>query len=336
MVKDLLSGRIEGLIKDAQRIVIIQADNPDGDSLGSSLALEHILGDQGKDVHLYCGVDMPTHLTYMKGWDRVSRELPKQFDLSIIVDANTDTLLEQLDLTNQKMWLKNKPCIVIDHHGSEANIPYATEMLTESAVATAEIIYELASTLTWQLNKDAKTLLTAAILSDSLGLTSEATSGRTIHIVAEMVDDGVSIAELEASRRKLMRRSPDLVHYKGQLLQRVEYYFDNRIAVVSIPWDEIERYSHAYNPSILVLDDMRLTENTEVALAFKIYQDGKVTCKIRCNYGATIAGKLAAKFGGGGHDYASGFKIKDGRNFDDIKRESVAYAAKLLDELKDS
>ena len=78
--------RIKTLIDDAHNIVIIQADNPDGDSLGSALALEHILGDLGKEPYLYCGVHIPDYLHYLEGWDRVSSELPSQFDLSIIVD----------------------------------------------------------------------------------------------------------------------------------------------------------------------------------------------------------------------------------------------------------
>src|ERR1700712_1833431 len=84
--------KIAGLIGDAQKIVVVQADNPDADSLGSALALEHILGDMGKSVALYCGVDTPGYLRYIAGWDRVLSELPSSFDLSIIVDASTYTL----------------------------------------------------------------------------------------------------------------------------------------------------------------------------------------------------------------------------------------------------
>jgi nanoRNase/pAp phosphatase (c-di-AMP/oligoRNAs hydrolase) len=58
--------QIQQLVGDAQKIVVVQADNPDADSLGSALALEHILGDLGKDVYLYCGVDIPTYLRYLE------------------------------------------------------------------------------------------------------------------------------------------------------------------------------------------------------------------------------------------------------------------------------
>lgn len=325
---------IQQILNDNKRILILQADNPDGDSLGSALALEQILHDMGKEPILYCGVNIPSYLTHLEGWDRVSNEIPNQFDVSIIVDASADSLFEKLANTQQRQWVAAKPCILIDHHAVDVTIPFAKVICNKSVVATGEIIYELAKQLNWPLNINAKNALAIAILSDSLGLTTEATTARSIHIMAELVEGGVNIAELENKRRDMMRKKPELIHYKGALLQRVEYFSDDRIATVTIPWEEIEKYSYAYNPSVLVLDDMRLTERTDVAIAFKLYNDGKVTAKIRCNYGKTIANDLAKYFGGGGHPYASGFKVTDGRPFNEIKSECISKASELLDKLE--
>lgn len=324
---------IRGLIEKSKRIVIMQADNPDGDSLGSALALEQILGDLGKETFLYCGVDIPTYLRHLSGWDRVNSEIPNQFDLSIIVDTSADSLFETLAKTGQRKWVAAKPCIVLDHHNVELTIQYATVVCNHPAVATGELIYELAQQLQLPLNVQAKHMLAVSILADSLGLTTDATTHRSIHIIGELVEGGVKIPELEEKRREMMRKSPELVHYKGELLQRVEYYADNRIATVTIPWAEIEKYSAAYNPSMLVIDDMRLTENTDVAIAFKLYTDGHMTAKIRCNYGKGIANDLAQAFGGGGHPYASGFKITSGRPFNEVKSECIKKATELLDNL---
>jgi phosphoesterase RecJ-like protein len=320
------------IVSEAQTIVVVQADNPDADSLASALALEHLLGDMGKDVTLYCGVELPGYLKYLPGADRVVKELPTAFDASIIVDTSSDLLLEQLDKTGAKHWLAAKPSIVIDHHKTEATISFAKAYYNRPAVATAELIYEIANQLDWSISHEAKELITIGILSDSLGLTSEATSARTVYIIAELVQSGVSLAKLENARRSTQRRRSELIHYKGRLLQRVEFHFDERIATVAIPWEEIEKYSPLYNPPMLVLDDMRLALNTEVAIAFKLYPDGRITAKIRCNYGSAIADKLAEHFGGGGHPYASGFKILRGRSYEDIKSETIEVATKLLKE----
>lgn len=325
------AAQINEIVSSAQRIVILQADNPDGDSLGSALALEQILGDLGKEPILYCGVDIPAYLRYLPGWDRVQKDLPSQFDAAIIVDTGADSLLEQLDKAGQKGWLRAKPVIVIDHHTTETTIDYAQVILSPTAVSTGEVIYELARQLNWPLNHTAKEMIATSILADSLGLVTEATSARSIHIVAELVEGGVSLAELEHARRELQRKDPELVRYKGELLQRIEYYHDNQIAIVTIPWEEIERYSAQYNPSMLVIEDMRMTTGTHLAIAFKIYPEGRITAKIRANQGYPIADKLAEHFGGGGHPYASGFKVQDGRSFEEIKTECIKVAITLLD-----
>ncbi len=322
--------KIKEVIDSAHTVVIVQADNPDGDSLASALALEQILGDLGKEPYLYCGVDIPSYLHYLPGWDRVNKDLPSNFDASIVVDTSSITLLETLQRNNQTGWLASKPCIVIDHHEVDISIPFASVILNQPVVATGEAIYELAQQLKWPLNQSAKNMISISILSDSLGLISEGTSARSIHIIAELVDNGVKLGELEKARREMMRKSPELIRYKGKLLGRIEYQLDNKIAMITIPWEEIEKYSQAYNPPMLVLDDMRLTENTDIAVAFKLYKDGKITAKIRTNYGVNIAGELAKHFGGGGHPYASGFKITDGRSIDEIKAETIKKTAELL------
>jgi len=326
--------QISSIIEASNRIVIIQADNPDGDSLGSALALEHILADLGKEPILYCGVEIPSYLRYLPGWDRVERDLPAAFDASIIVDTSAESLLESISTDPMRTLLARKPCIILDHHAVEASIPYATVVCNYPVVATGELIYELAGQLQWAINAEAKNMIATSIMADSLGLTTEATSARSIHVIGELVEGGVKLARLEHDRRMLMRKAPDLVKYKGELLQRIEYYGDDRIAIVSIPWKEIEQYSPFYNPSMLVMEDMRMTVGTQVAIALKVYKDGKMTGKIRCNQDAPIAAKLAEHFGGGGHIYASGFKVQDGRPFNEVKSECISYATELLNNLE--
>lgn len=321
---------IRNIIDAAQTIVIVQADNPDVDSLASSLALEQILGDIGKNPLLYCGVDLPSYLRYLPGADRVEKQLPHDFDASIIVDTASLSLLEQLEKSGHKAWLASRPCVIMDHHQTEPTIDFANVICSPKAVATGEVIYELARQLDWPLELEAKNLLASAILGDSLGLMTSDTTSRSIQIIAELVEGGVQLADLESARRETLRREPELIHYKGRLLQRVEFSFDGRIALVKVPWEEIEKYSPLYNPPMLVLDDMRLAKGTDVAICFKVYSDGKITAKIRCNHGHGIADKLAEHFGGGGHSYAAGFKVQDGRGYDELKRETVEMAAKLL------
>lgn len=322
---------IHDLIQKSQHILVMQADNPDGDSIGSALALEQILGDMGKQVSLYCGVAVPTYLRHLSGWDRITDEIPQGFDLSIIVDTSADSLFENLRTSGQRPWVASKSCIVIDHHPVENTIDYAAVVFQQPVVATGEIMYELARQFNWPLSVPAGSMLAVSILSDSLGLMTDATSARSIQIISELVSLGVNLPELENRRREMMRKSPDITAYKGRLLQRIQYSADGRVAFVTIPFEEIEAFSNEYNPSILVMDEMRLVTGVDMAIAFKEYPDGKITAKIRCNYGHAVGNKLAKHFGGGGHPYASGFKVH-GRPVNEVKSECIDYASQLLRE----
>lgn len=322
---------IKELIANNQKFIIMQADNPDGDSLGSALALEHILADLGKEPFLYCGVDLPKYLYYMDGADRVSKEMPTKFDVTIIVDTSAWSLFEKLSNSSEKMWVFNKPCLVIDHHKTPSTIPFPSITCNEQVVSTTELIFKIAMKLKWKVSPPAANLLAAGLMSDSLGLTSEALSSDSLYALADLVKLGANIATIENKRRELGRKSPKILYYKSQLLQRIEYFFDNKIATVTIPFSEIELYSQEYNPAILVLDELRNVQNVEVAIVFKQYPQGKITAKIRTNLGVGIAASLAEHFGGGGHSYASGFKITDGKPFDDVKKQCIEICKKLLD-----
>ena len=327
------ANQIYELVHNAKTVLIIQPDNPDGDSLGSSLGLEQIMAALGKDTYMVCGTALPNYLQYIPGWDRVETDLPAKFDISIIVDTSTLTLLENLTKHIGIAALRSRPCIVIDHHKTESAIDFSTVKLNvPQAAATAEVIYELCRQLEWEIPLPGKNALAAAILSDSLGLTADSTTARTVHIIGELVEAGVSLSGLENARRDTIRKSSELVHYKGRLLERIEYFDDDRVALLVIPWPEIEQYSPIYNPSVLALDDMRLTTNTVIAVALKLYPDGRVTAKIRSNYGHPIAAKLAESFGGGGHDYASGFKLNnyDQSQIDKLKQDIVKCTKDLL------
>jgi bifunctional oligoribonuclease and PAP phosphatase NrnA len=324
--------QIAEIIAAAQKVVIVQADNPDADSLGSALALEHIIGDMGKEPYLYCAVDTPGYLHYLAGWDRVQHELPTKFDASIIVDASTMTLLEKLTNSGQQGWLASKPCIVLDHHETVDNqVPFATVMINDGSRASAgEIIYMLARESKWPLSVKAQACLMSSILGDTQGLTNQLASAETYRIMADFVAAGVDRPALEELRRSYSKMPPEIYRYKADLIKRTAFSTDGRLASLTIPQSEISHYSPLYNPAPLIQNDMLQTTDVAVAMVFKQYTDGKVTAAIRCNPTAPIGGKLAKHFGGGGHDYASGFKVTDGRSADQVKAECLELASTLL------
>lgn len=325
-----MNTHVKDLIQNATHVVVIQAENPDGDSLGSSLGLEAILSEAGKKVTMYCPVDIPKYLRYARGWDRVVGELPKDFDLSIIVDTASAVLLERAIVPENLARITKHPVIVIDHHLTESDLPFEfTPVMDSSAVATGEIIYHLAKELNLPMPADAAENLAISILSDSLGLVSEGTTARSIHTVAGLVEHGAKLSDIDNRRRDFMKKSPAVLAYKGKLIERIEYHLGGALALVHIPWNEIAEYSDQYNPSMLVLDEMRLVEGVRLAIALKTYPDGKVTGKLRANSDAKVAETVAAFFGGGGHPYAAGFRTYES-DLDKLKHELVGAVDKAL------
>ncbi len=315
------------LITDAKKIIVIQAENPDGDSLGSSVALEEILGDLGKEVVLYCPVEIPKYMRYIKGWDRVVTDFDTSADLAVIVDTAADVLITKvLETPGVRSFLESHPVLVMDHHTTASNLSFEHTMLSTDVVATGHLVHDLSKAAGWSINEQAAENLLIAIMSDSLGLTTQNVTASTFHVAGELVSLGASNAAIEERRREFMKKAPEILAYKGELIGRIEYFLGGKLAVVHIPWGDIQKYSDQYNPSVLVLDEMRLVEGVELGVAIKTYPDGKVTGKLRGNM--PIAEQVAGYFGGGGHQYAAGFRAYE--EYDTIIKELVEATDKAI------
>ncbi|MEI6054115.1 MAG: DHH family phosphoesterase [Candidatus Saccharibacteria bacterium] len=319
------------LINAAKKIIIIQAENPDGDSLGSALALEEILSDIKKEVILYCPIEIPKYMRYIKGWDRIVNDFDPKADLAIIVDTTADVLLSKvLETPGVRHYLETNPVLAIDHHITKSNLSFEHTLLTEDTVATSEVIFNLASDAGWTINQQAAENLLVATMSDSLGFTTQNVSAQTFLIASKLTELGASSSVIEKRRREFMKKSPEILKYKGILIERIEYFLDGKLAIIRIPFEEIQAYSDQYNPSVLVLDEMRLVEGVEVGVAIKTYPDGRLTGKLRSN--SPISATIAGFFGGGGHDYAAGFRVYE--SIDKIIPELLEAADKALKEIE--
>lgn len=318
------------LIACSDKIIVIQAENPDGDSMGSALALEEILGDLGKKVILYCPIEIPKYIRYIKGWDRVVNQFDTSADLAIIVDTMADVLITKvLDTPGVRHYFETHPVLAIDHHDTNSNLSFEHTQVLEPAVATGEIIYRMSKNIGWQINPQAAENILTAIMSDSLGFVTQNVTSDTFKIAGELVDLGAKSYEIESRRHEYMKKSPEILKYKGELIERIEYLLNGKIALIHIPWEDIQKYSDKYNPSALVLEEMRFVEGVEIGVAIKTYPDGKLTGKLRSN--SPIAAIVAGYFGGGGHEYAAGFRVYE--SLDTIIPELLSAVDKALKEM---
>jgi phosphoesterase RecJ-like protein len=316
-------------IKDKPKIAILQAENPDGDSLGSALALEEILTNLGHNTSLFCPVDIPKYLRYFDGWSRVENSFDFHADGYMIVDTASEVLLSKLlNDPSIKNALYTKPIFVIDHHETAPDLDFPYEAIVEPLPATGELLYKIFTDNNIEITKTAAANLLSAILSDTLGLAAASVTAETLKTAAALTEQGAKISDIEDARREFMKKSPRILDYKADLIKRIEYHLDGRLATVHIPWDDIREYSDEYNPNVLILEELRLVEGVDVAIAIKTYPDGKLTGKIRSS--SPVAEQIAGFFGGGGHPYAAGFRIYE--NYDTTLPELIQAVNKTLDE----
>lgn len=313
------------LIQSGERICVIQAENPDGDSLGSALALSEILQD--KEVTLYCPVEIPKYLRYLENWSLVGQDFDYRADAYIIVDTAAEVLLSKvLDDPAARKALHDKPVLVIDHHETEDDLSFAHEAIIEVAPACCDVIFRMVRELGMEVSATAAENLLAGILSDTLGLSSAAVQAETFRTVAELVELGTSVWQIEEKRHEFMKKSRRILNYKAELIGRVEYYLEGKLAVVHVPWEEIKLYSDEYNPNVLILEELRMVTGVEVAVAIKTYPDGKLTGKIRSYW--PIAEQIAGYYGGGGHKYAAGFRVYD-MSYEEVVKELIDLIPRL-------
>jgi bifunctional oligoribonuclease and PAP phosphatase NrnA len=321
------------LVDGAKTIMVLQPEKPDTDSLATSIALEHILSDLGKEVVMYSYDEVPSYLHHIDGWDRVLNEFPDKFDLTLLVDTGGPQMLTRV-IDKYQAKLTTKPFVIVDHHKSREPMPFETiDVIDHICSATGELVVKISKQLGWKINKEAANAIVPSILADTRGLTVPTTTADTVQAVAEMVRLGANLYELNQKFREVSALDPDILELKGKLIQKIEYYHNKQIALIVIPSDILTEYADRHDPSDLVVYEMQGTRGVVVAAVMRNYSSelhgNKIKISMRAN--REIAAPAAKHFGGGGHPQAAGAKV-EGRPIDDVKKELVEVLGKLIDE----
>jgi bifunctional oligoribonuclease and PAP phosphatase NrnA len=322
-------------IAAAQRILILQPDSPDGDSLGSALGLEEILGDLSKEVVMYSYREPEPYLRSLEGWDRVSQTMPKSFDLTILVDTGSPALIKSA-IEHHFTTLISKPFVIIDHHVSRQPFGFEVTEYVAEAVATSEYITQIAMDLGWPINPSAAAKLTSALLSDSLNLTTSGTTAHSVAMLAELTARGANLHELYKTKREASALTPDLVHLKGKLLESVEFLADGKLAVAEITPDMVAKYKDIAEPYTLILNEMQWAKGVELVAVFKNYGT-KINVPLRSTIAA--AAPIAELFGGGGHPNAAAYRTKSLNVNEEIKlleKAFINYKKQNLDKIHEA
>ena len=299
------------LVAQAKTILVLQPEKPDTDSMTSSLALEQILGDLGKEIILYCRDDIPKYISYFEGADRVVNIFPNKFDLAIIVDTGGPSMLART-LEKAQGKLSKHPVALIDHHPTREAMPFAThDVIDDTATSTCEVILTISDQLGWQVNTDAANLLVPGLLADTRNLSIATIGAPSFRAMARLIDLGANVYAAHEAYRNADRLTPELLELRGRLLQRIEMHADGKIALVVVTPTELKQYAEQHDPADLVIYDMQNALGVAVAVVIRNY--GGESNKIKVSTRATmpVAAKTCQAFGGGGHDRAAGCQFMD-------------------------
>ncbi len=301
---------------EAKHIAIISHKNPDGDTLGSQLALGGALGQLGKDVILYNKDKVAQKFYFVAGAEQIVRyedgtELP---DTVVFVDC-AETQLAGFNLTDAV--LQNKTIINIDHHAS--NKKYGTyNYVVSTAGANCQNIYHVLNALGAVITKEIATALYVGLSTDTGNFMYDNVSSETLRIAADLKDIG---ANTDAVRLQLYEScSKKKITLLNYILNHLHISDDGQYAWSSISHQlmtELEPESTDIDGLINTIKDI---EGVEIAVLFRGVEANRTKASLRSKVWADV-NQIAGMFGGGGHVRASGVSI-DG---------DVEYAAALME-----
>lgn len=289
-------------IKSAKSIAIIGHKNPDGDALGSALALARLI-EMNFGISPVCTYDgsIPETLSDVPMRPRMRYfghlNVTGPFDVVILVDYGTVRHLEFAMSVIQNAGF----IIEIDHHKNDA--PVGTLCIDdETADATAVIIYEMMRDARWQYDIDVLNLLSLGIVTDT-GCFKFSRSGRVLRMMADMVDSGVRIRDIYDMLNNQPKKA---VQVEARIASEAEFFYRDRLAVATV----VNRdYRNMDGRGENVLDLLARIKGVEYIALLKQQKDNQIGVSLR-GRGKPV-NHIAEALGGGGHIYAAGAVVRD-------------------------
>ena len=295
------------LINHSEKIIIAGHEMPDGDCMGSSLALASILRRMGKKVSIFKEDPFPYNYLFLEGADNYISTLPQTDpDLFIILDSGSPervggSLYKRLQETES-------PKVLIDHHlQSDGKKAFYNEAVVEStSCATAALVYRMTQEMKMELNKAESEAIYAAVMSDTGGLRYGSTNKEAFLVLSELLD---KVEPWKIASNIYENVPEDQLRLLAEVLADMRVIADGRAAVIRITRDQLEKYSLQPDNVDSFVNYARSVQGVQIAMRFREKGDDlwKVSMRSR---GSIDSSKIAEEFGGGGHRNAAGFVFK--------------------------
>ncbi len=313
---------IKEQIEKANRVLIAGHKNPDGDCIGSTIAMGLKLMELGKEVTLYTK-SIPEEYYILKGAEQYTSCIEEVYDTVIVLDCAD---MERLEIKDQ---LYNaKTTISMDHHINNPNFA-DFNYVEETSSATSEIVFLFLKEMYGEISSEIASALYAGIISDTGLFQNKNTTARTHRVVAELMDYKVDFTQI----------IDKLFHVKtftetkliGKAIKNAEIFFGGKVILSTLSLAEIVEESAKPNETSNIINVLREVQGTEMAIFIYEPLPNNVKISLRCNEPYNVY-EIATQFGGGGHILAAGAIVKT--SLQEAKEMMISLVEKQLNEVK--
>lgn len=296
---------IGSVLREQQRFAILSHVRPDGDALGSQLALALSLKELGKDVRVWNEEGMLKKYSFVPEASLLSKPpaAPEEVDVAIALDTAVKNRLGTAlpAVRSAKVWIN------IDHHPSNpgyGDIVY----IDPTSPATGQIIFELIKSQNLPFTREIAENLYVAISTDTGSFQYPNTTAHTFEIAAELVHAGVDIGRVSQQLyENYPRRRSELLR---ELLATMRFAGGGRVASFSLSLNLARQLGVLPEDTEGLIDHLRAIRGVIVAVFFEELSDGKVRVSMRSKNKDVDVRAICEKFGGGGHVLAAGARVR--------------------------
>ncbi len=307
-------------LKERDNFTLLCHGQPDGDTIGSGYALAYALKQLGKKARVLCCDPIPLKFHFISN-ALEQDDISEAEETVIAVDVADNKLLGSL---NEKYGSRVELCI--DHHIS--NVHYSKLLLLDSdAGANCEIIFEILKVLGAKFDRHILDAIYTGITTDTGCFKYSNTTSRTHTISAELIDLGVDYAEI--NRIMFDTKSRSRIKLEGMVMDRMEFHFGGRVALIAITREMIEACKATDNELDGINAMSRTIEGVMAGVTMREKEDGRFKISLRTN-APVDAMKICKTFGGGGHPRAAGCEFKCSP--DKIKEQLLPVIKETLEE----
>lgn len=305
------------MVDEAETIAIASHVNPDGDNLGSTLALRRSLEKYGKDVEVIAIDPIDDYLKFLPELDQYKEASRDKYDLFMILDCSEfDRIGHATEIAK-----RSDKTLVIDHHvGGKINCDL--NMIYDTAPATCEIVYELIDRLDLPMDETIGTLLFTGLCTDTGRFMYSNVSEYTFRAAGKLITSGV---DYEYIYKNLYQSQPvSVMQFHNEVIQKAKFFDQKAFAIASKGL--VEKHGVQMGDAESIVNKLRDLKEVNVSMIVKEYDDGEYKVSMRSKTADVAA--VARANGGGGHIKASGFSI-----FDESLEAACEKALAILKEI---